>query len=683
VSEILQAAPEVKVLATSREKLNLQEETRFRLEGMGIPASMPSSTETLEDAGPIDWTEYSAVKLFTQSARQARPGFELGVDDLQCVTRICQLVGGMPLAILLAAAWVEIFSPKEIAGEISRSLDFLETELRDVPDRHRSIQAVFDSSWDQLSAVERETFMKLSVFRGGFRRPAAQAVAGANLRMLVALVNKSLLRRDPSSGRYEIHELLRHYGGEKLKTAGQAGPTRDAHCAYYAEFTHQRRTELRGRRQIAALGEIEADFENVRQAWQWAVRQKDYAAIDRSSEILYAFCDMRSRGHEGEALFRAAREGLAPQPSQEPHPAWGRVLLPWYDMRMYLGRLEQYEEITVQAQSNLAAAQKRGDRPGIAHSLALLGVLAEDTDAFTEAISFYEQSLDHYRELDNYFWIAIRVGLSYQAAGQHEQAIKFFQQSLDRGREFGDIVRIAWSLTNLGDTVVLAGDNALAENYWREADRLFRQIGTPVGIIRTNIPLSSIAFTRRDLEQAKALAEDTMEIARDIGSTSGYREASIYLGWVAVVEEGYTQGKQRFEAALSVSPTSLEANLGLSFAACGLDEYQTAEKHLLAALKSPTTSRAPAMATLILPAAAITLAVHESETERAVEWLALAFHHPTSPTSLLKKWPLLTRLCAHLEAKLGSQVYTAAWERGQALDFQAVIATLADHFQAI
>ncbi|MCP4618500.1 MAG: SARP family transcriptional regulator, partial [Bradyrhizobium sp.] len=246
--------------------------------------------------------------------------------DLKYVARICRLVGGMPLGILLAAAWVEMFSLQEIAAEIGQSLDFLETEMRDVPQRHRSVRAVFESSWSLLPAAERETFMKLSVLRGGFTRKAAGSAAGASLRTLIGLVNKSLLRRDPASGRYEVHELLRQYAGEQLQAAGQAGAVRDAHCVYYAGFMERRQADIQGRRETEAGREIETDFENVRAAWRWAVQGKDYAALDQAAISLYMFLDMRDRYYEGEELFRPAREALAPQAGEEPHPAWGRLL---------------------------------------------------------------------------------------------------------------------------------------------------------------------------------------------------------------------------------------------------------------------------------------------------------------------------------------------------------------------
>jgi len=207
VSEILQAAPTVKILATSREKLNLQSETNIIVGGMGLPGQVRSE----------DTEKNDAITLFVQSGSKVRPGFDPSPDELGKIENICHIVQGMPLAIELAAAWLHILNVDEIAEELEKGLDILTTEVRDAPERHRSIRAVFDHSWSLLQQTEREIFMHLSVFRGGFTREAAQQVAGASLQLLTGLVNKSFLSHDPNSDRLEIHELLRQCAQERLE----------------------------------------------------------------------------------------------------------------------------------------------------------------------------------------------------------------------------------------------------------------------------------------------------------------------------------------------------------------------------------------------------------------------------------------------------------------------------------
>jgi predicted ATPase/class 3 adenylate cyclase len=226
VANILAAAPDVKILVTSRRQLRLQAEWAFDVSGLSVPEDGP-----LESAAA-----YSAVELFLQSARRIQPGFNPPMDELRAIVRVCRLVDGMPLALELAATWVKTLSCKEIAAEIKQDLDLLETEMQDVPLRQRSVRAIFEHSWNDLSATEKSTFEKLSVFRGGFRRDAAQTVTGATIRIVSELTNKSLVARD-TTGRFHVHELLRQYAAEKLeedKETCQATQVR--HAAYFTDF---------------------------------------------------------------------------------------------------------------------------------------------------------------------------------------------------------------------------------------------------------------------------------------------------------------------------------------------------------------------------------------------------------------------------------------------------------------
>jgi len=246
MSEISRVAPGVKVLASTREPLNLQEEVRFRIGGLNYPDRevLKGAVDFQYHADPSDWIEYSAIHLFVLSAQRILPGFAPKASDLKDIARICQLVEGMPLAIVLAAAWVETVSVQEIANEIDRSLDLLEAEMRDAPARHRSIRAMFDSTWNRVRDAERDVLMMLSVFRGSFTRDAVQKVMGAELQTLKTLVEKSLLRRDHDTGRYEMHELLRQYAETQLEASGRADAARDAHCEYYLVTLHQREAAL-------------------------------------------------------------------------------------------------------------------------------------------------------------------------------------------------------------------------------------------------------------------------------------------------------------------------------------------------------------------------------------------------------------------------------------------------------
>ena len=194
LGEILQQTQHVKMIVTSREQLRLQWEWLFEVQGLPIPEETDS--QVLENN--------SAIKLFIQRARQASQSFSLEAEDTAALVRICKLVGGLPLAIELAASWVRILSCREIMQELEKSLDFLETRKLDVPLRHRSIKTVFDHSWKLLTDEERSLLTKLSVFQGGFTREAATAATGTSLSLLSSLVDKSLLRHSKNPDRYDL-----------------------------------------------------------------------------------------------------------------------------------------------------------------------------------------------------------------------------------------------------------------------------------------------------------------------------------------------------------------------------------------------------------------------------------------------------------------------------------------------
>ncbi|NKQ37384.1 MAG: hypothetical protein HF973_17435 [Chloroflexi bacterium] len=186
-ADLLGHAPQLKLLVTSRERLNLYEEQGYPLGGLDVADT--------------------AVTLFQQAVRRRLPHYE---TTAAAAIEICQLVDGMPLALELAATWTELLSLREIAARIRQNLDILETDLRNLPPRHRSMRAVFDATWQSLSRTEQDVYAQLSVFQGGFTAEAARAVAGASLKTLSVFISKSLLRFNPRRQRYENHELLRN-----------------------------------------------------------------------------------------------------------------------------------------------------------------------------------------------------------------------------------------------------------------------------------------------------------------------------------------------------------------------------------------------------------------------------------------------------------------------------------------
>jgi DNA-binding SARP family transcriptional activator/predicted ATPase len=263
IDQMLKACPGLSLLVTSRQPLNLVSESRCRLSGLDFPDLL-----TVEDA--LAW---SAVQLFVESGRRARPGYALSTDNIVYVLQICRLVQGMPLALILAAAWLELLDTAAIAIEIERSLGFLSSELADLPHRQRSMHAVFGRSWQRLAPHEQAVLAKLSVFRGGFSRAAAEKVAGANLRILLSLVNKSFLQRQEGDGRYTMHELLRQYAAEQ-RAQGGVDEARLAHCRYFAQIIPREMRRILYFLPLQLTHDYAADRDNFSHAWEYALSRK-------------------------------------------------------------------------------------------------------------------------------------------------------------------------------------------------------------------------------------------------------------------------------------------------------------------------------------------------------------------------------------------------------------------------
>lgn len=294
VDAILRRAPRVKILVTSLERLNLQEEWLFFLRGMQVPE---------EDVPVGELGEYDAVQLFARRAKQVQPDFDLAAEA-SCVKGICQQVGGMPLAIELAAAWMRLMGCPAIAAEIAKDLDFLAGELRDVPPRHRSLRAVFDHSWLLLSEPEQAVMRQLAVFRGGFEREAAEAVTGASLTLLAALVDKSLLQAC-SGGRYQMHPLLQQYAETRLRQVPtECEQARDRHCHLYLDLLRQQDAPMKSSGFREAQQAIRADLDNVRAAWRWALEREAIEQLRPALLSLFFFYSDAGWYLEGEESFR-------------------------------------------------------------------------------------------------------------------------------------------------------------------------------------------------------------------------------------------------------------------------------------------------------------------------------------------------------------------------------------------
>lgn len=306
--DILERAPGVRLLITSRDRLRLPGGETFELSGLPFP--------TDEAAEHIE--HYAAVQLFLHNAHHTNPDFVLTDQDRPFVARICRLLEGMPLGLELAAAWVRMFSCQSIATWIDENLVFLMANQPEVPARHFSLSAIIESFWNLLGPRERSVLRQMAIFRGGFRLEAARQVVGASPFFLDALVAKAFLHWT-HQGRYAMHELLRQYAADQLHSAPHEQiQVQEQHALYYAAFVHQREAELLTT--SAALADLQSEIENIRTAWNWAVSHANIHCLDQLAAGLAHFYTHSGRAHEGATTFAAAIDRIHRSTQGPRHP---------------------------------------------------------------------------------------------------------------------------------------------------------------------------------------------------------------------------------------------------------------------------------------------------------------------------------------------------------------------------
>lgn len=544
VSEILQHTTRVKIVVTSRERLNLQGEWVLELPGMTVP-----------NGGRANGIgQYSAVQLFMQSATRIYPAFNLDEDEQENVVRIVQLVEGIPLGIELAAAWVRALSTADIAEEIERSRDFLATSSPNVPRRHQSLRAVFANSWNLLTDQERDVVRRLAIFRGSFSREAAQKVSEASLPLLLALTDKSLIRRT-ASGRYEMLETLRQYAEEQLDAAPAVRrDTRDRHSAYYTGLLQRHEEDLRGGRQKEALATLEADNENVREAWCHAVQAGREGDVARGLGGLFHFYEIRGRLQEGLELFGQALDlftGETLSPMRQ--GLRGTVLLRrgWFSYR--LGRFEQAQQ---DLEESLALFRRLDVAGETAFALYNLGILSYQLGRYDEAQTHLEESLAIHRELNDLFGIARSLsilGIVARDQGQFGNAERLLEESLAAHRQAEEFRGISRCLNLLALLRRDMGDDETAQSLLEESLAICRDMEDRMGIAFALSLLGVLLTERQAYGQAWELVEESLTIREEIGDRRGTAFSLNDLGNIATGQRRYTAAANYYRSALETA----------------------------------------------------------------------------------------------------------------------------------
>lgn len=536
VADLNERAPSINVLATSRTRLNLRGEQLYTIGGLQFPRHWEPAPED----------HYSALHLFLESARRLEPDFVITPDNVRQVIRVCSLVGGMPLGIELAASWVRTLEPAEIVEELESGLDFLDTELRDLPERHRSLLGVVDYSWRLLSEGERTVFSSLAVFRGGCDRDAARAVLGVGPRELMKLVDKSLLERG-SDKRYRMHEVVRVYAEEKLATEPERREKlRLAHVQYYNDFLQQRRRFL-SREEGATLQECRREADNLNAAYGYVLNTGDRELIADYLEAFSAYVNATYRHREHLEL---SRRGLELLPRRDDR-ADGLLLAAQSSSLASLGR---YKESIDYARRSYEIFDKLDDVRNAYYVIYRLGAAYFRTFQIDKAREYFTKALELARRLDKPMSLAsalLAIGDIENASGNLHQGLEYCNEALEINRREGRRTGVVNCLITVADIYNHLGDLRTAYEHHAEAVRIADEITYLHGSALGRSALSEVGNRLHRGRDNVIAARRSLELFQEIGDVYWQNNARCELG-IALTDEGqYDEGRRMLESAFS------------------------------------------------------------------------------------------------------------------------------------
>lgn len=663
LGELAQECPGVQILVTSRERLRISAETLFVLSGMDYPTG-----EFSQAAG------YSAVELFVDTMGRQQRTLPQNPVEWATIARICRLVEGMPLAIVLAAGWLGLLRLEEIIHEIENGSDILESDLRDLPPRQRSMRVVFEQTWQRLSPAEQELYMRLAVFHNGFTDNAARRVANATLSALRGLTGKALLWRD-ASDRYHIHELLRQYAAEKLVARGLDEATCQAHSAYYIDLLACSEPELYGQSQLLVVEKLKEEEANLRAAWQWAVQHRPFEEMEQVVQAWGLFYEISGRALDGEVVLRTAIEKLDPKDKE--NRAFARLLI-WYGVfgdklagdkyasTHYRQSLDIADRLAATGQDvgfertfallelshvawyadgdstdhflsqSLALSRAVGSPWLLARTLQEKARVVQIVGNFREARTLALESLAIWQSLGdiaNQYPALVVLCWSAMKLDATDEAFSYVQRQIRLGEMLRNPAIISGSLFNEGAVLEHCGDFAAAAKVYErsievaEDSGLHQRVGTGrYKFVQMQVQLGNYAAS---LELAQAVLEE----GGGMGLDSQRAHALIAAGLAHLGQGNYDLARQPLEESerlfqkLGHAIYHIKVDGFLGYIACHDGDYPRAWAHLTRSLRWGIEREDVQTISMSLPLAALLLA-DRGEVARAVALYDLACQHP-------------------------------------------------------
>jgi DNA-binding SARP family transcriptional activator/predicted ATPase/Tfp pilus assembly protein PilF len=566
LSILVQQCESLRIIVLSRERLLLREEQLLELDGLAHPllprrALSPGQEQLTGSSLPA----YAAVQWFMLCAQRNDSQLSLtqfNPKDQVAIGRLCQLVHGLPLAIELAAPWLSLQSPRELFAAISKNLNLLQTNMVDIPERHRSMRAVFSYSWQLLTEPMARALADLSIFPASFSAHAAEVIANVSLIMLGILRDRSLIKlsKGREETRYMLHPLLRSFAREQLEQESSAVvQLQAAHAHFFAALAQQQEGLLRGPESGALLLRLDEEFENLRSGWHWAVDNGDTVLLGQYSVTIHDLCATRGWELEGSQLFElgtsVVQERVSEQSGEAEIRAGVRVLSCSAELRYILGDVESAEK-RFQTAHRLLASIAVEDSPELLFIYKQLALIAYSRGAYAQATSYLQLTLRIAEEEGLGALQAdtlLSLGAVALAQGQWMLAEEVLSRSVSLYRTTQHEWGVGHGLRFLGALALARHDQQTAYAHLHESLTIARRIDNKIGAALTLDQLGVAYLAEQQLAKGEEVLQEALGLFRELGVELGIARTTSHLGQHAMARAEYEQAYNHFYDAMLIA----------------------------------------------------------------------------------------------------------------------------------
>jgi predicted ATPase/class 3 adenylate cyclase/Tfp pilus assembly protein PilF len=566
VADLLASCPRLRVIVTSRAALHLRGEQQFPVPPLALP-----DPEAVGDLPTL--SQCGAVALFLARAQASRPDFQLTAANAPAIAAICAQLDGLPLAIELAAARVQLLPPEALLARLDQRLRLLTGGARDLPARQQTLRNAIAWSYDLLSPAEQRLFTRLAVFAGGWTLEGAAAVCNAAGDLgvdvfdgLASLLDKSLIRQigESVAPRFGMLETIRVYALEQFATRGEAEALRREHALYFMRLAEQAEPELYGREHPEWMRWLEEEHDNIRAALRWLLAQGDAETALRLAGAIRLFWSARGYPSEGR---RWLEDALALPGARERSVARAFGLFALATIVWPQGDLQAAQR---SSEESVDIYRELGERKYLAEVLTIAAVwnylqgdFARSDPQFEEALAI-SRDLGESRQFDR---LLLATGQRAMGKGDYTLARDRLEEARVRYQAVNSKWDIAQTINSLGDLARLEGNYSRAGQLYHESLALFREIGAKADMPASLHNLGYVALERGDYEGAKRLFEESLALHRELANRTGIAESLAGLAGVAAESARVTatmkaQGEAERAARLFAASEALRETSG-------------------------------------------------------------------------------------------------------------------------